>query len=152
MNTLRRQIISRSLHSKMVKLNEVSRNLDSQIQRDQDEFRRKIFHAGNFSEVQKCVKSICRGTQLVFELYLEDTEATTDVEKADLFNSLLQSFFTKSIYQRKIDKKKLVRIEQMHFSKTEIETALQALNNLKAKGPDRIGSLPLKRPATCLSS
>ena len=130
----------------------MSCNLDSQIQKDQDEFRRKIFHAGNFSEIQKCVKNICRGTQLASELYLEDTEATTDVGKTDLFNSLVQSLFTKSVYQRKIDKKKLARTEQMHFSRTEIETALQALNNVKAKGSDRLGSLPLKKPATSLSS
>ena len=99
----------------MEKLNQMSRNLDSQLQRDQDEFERKIFHAENFSEIQKYLKSIRRGTQLPSEIYLEDSKATTDEEKTDLFNTFLQSVFTKSYYQREIDERKLVRIDKIHL-------------------------------------
>ena len=88
----------------MEKLSEMSHNLDSQNQWDQDEFENKIFHAGTFSEIQKYLKSICRGTQLPSEMYLEDKKATTDKEKTDLFINFFQLIFTTSDYQKKIDK------------------------------------------------
>ena len=84
-------------------------------------------------------------------MYLEDRKATTDEEKADLFNTFFLSGFTKSDYQRKIDERKLVRIDIIHFSRKEIETALQALNIGKANGPGGLGNLPLKRLATNIS-
>ena len=70
MNTLRRQIGSKPSRSKMDKLKQMSHHLDSQFQRDQYEFQRKVFQAGNFSEIQKYLKSIRRRTQLPSEQYL----------------------------------------------------------------------------------
>ena len=71
----------------------MSRNLDSQLQGDQDEFERKIFKAGNFSEIPKNLKIIRRGIQLPSEMYLECRKATEDKEKADLFNTFFSLIF-----------------------------------------------------------
>ena len=90
----------------------MSHNLDSQHQRHQHDFERKIFHAGNFSEIHKYLKSIRRGTQLTSEMYLEDRKVTTDEEKSDLFNTFSQSVVEKFDYQTKNDKIKLVRIDK----------------------------------------
>ena len=78
-------------------------------------------------------------------MYLGNREATTDEDNADLFDTLFQSVFTKSDYQKKIDETKLIRTDN------EIDTALQALNIGKAKGQDRLGNLPLKRLANSMS-
>ena len=88
----------------MEKLSEMSHNLDTQNQWDQDEPEKKIFYAGIFSEIQKHLKSICRGTQLPSEMYLEDRKTTTDEEKTHLFINFFQSIFTISDYQKQIDK------------------------------------------------
>ena len=84
-------------------------------------------------------------------MHPEDRKATTDDEKADLFNTFFQTVFTKSDYQRKIDETKLVRIDKIHSSRKEIETALQSLNIGIAKSPDGLGNLPLKRLANSIS-
>ena len=44
-----------------------------------------------------------------------------------------------------------MKIDKMHFTKTEVETALENLPLGKAKGPDGIGNLPIKRTARSLS-
>ena len=53
MNTFWRHSSSKPSHSKTDKLKEISRNLDPELQRDRDEFEKKIFGAKKFSEIQK---------------------------------------------------------------------------------------------------
>ena len=45
----------------------------------------------------------------------------------------------------------MLKIDKLHFTQTEVETALNNLPLGKARGPDGIGNLPLKRTARSLS-
>ena len=44
-----------------------------------------------------------------------------------------------------------MRIDKLHFTQTEVKTALKKLPPGKAKGPDGKGNLSLKRTAQSLS-
>ena len=122
----------------MEKLIEMSRKLDSQLQRDYDYFEKKFSKQESSLRHKYIFKSIRRRAQLPTEVYLEYTNTNTDEEKTDLFNTLFQLIFKKSDCQMTIEERKVVRIDKNHFSRKETKTALKALNIAKAKRPDGI--------------
>ena len=75
---------------------------------------------------------------------------TTDLEKAELFNIFAQSVFTSTDYQSKPELKSPMEIEKMHFTQPEIKTSLENLDVAKAKGPDGVGDLPVKKLSNSL--
>ena len=84
-------------------------------------------------------------------MFLENEIGTTDLEKSELFITFEQSVFTSTDYQSKPELKLPMKIEKMHFTQSEIKSALEKLDVAKAKGPDGLGKLPLKTLSNSLS-
>ena len=125
--------------------------VEVRLNEDQKIFENRIFKNGQFSEIQKYFKGIRKSSQLPSEIYWNDSTAVTNLEKAELFNQFFQSVFTESDYSRAEQNSIPSKIECIDFNLFEIETALQNLTIGKAKGPDGLGNLPLKRLTKCLS-
>ena len=104
---------------------------------------------GKFSDIQKYFRSIKKTTQFPAETFLENEIGTTDLEKAEFFNTFAQSVFTSTDYESKPELKSM-KIEKMHFIQSEIKSALENLDVAKANGPAGLGNLPLKELSNSL--
>ena len=90
-------------------------------------------------------------TTLPSQMYFETTQASNGLAKAQLFNTNVQSVFSKSTYRRNISKRNLQRLHEVHFSEHDIKNVREQLDTTKAKGADGLGNVFLKRMAKVLS-
>ena len=120
------------------------------LETDQLNFGNTVFACEKFSDIQKYFKSIKKTTQFPAEMFLETEIGTTDLEKAELFSIFAQPVFTSTDYQSKPELKSPMKIGKMHFTQSEVKSALENLDVAKAKGPDGLGNLPLKKLSNSL--
>ena len=85
------------------------------------------------------------------ELYFGNCKESSDEGKARLFNEYFQSVFTTNDYNRQVDLTTPSKLTEFHFTADEIEKVLSELSGNKAKGPDGLGNLVLKKLSRPLS-
>ena len=95
--------------------------------------------------MQKYFKSIRKTDTIPGEVYLDDQRATSNIDKANLFNKYFQSVFSHSLYAGENNPSHECKIANFHFTATEIEKILENLDINKAKGPDNLGNILLKK-------
>ena len=97
--------------------------------------------------MQKYFKSIRKTDTIPGEVYLDDQRATSNIDKANLFNKYFQSVFSHSLYVGENNLSHECKIANFHFTATEIEKDLENLNINKAKEPDNLENILLKNLA-----
>ena len=101
--------------------------------------------------MQKYFKSNRKTDTIPGEVYLDDQRATSNVDKANLFNKYFQSVFSHSLYVGENNPSHECKIANLHFTTTEIEKTLEKLDINKAKGPDNLGNILLKKLSCSIS-
>ena len=132
------------------KIEALKRKILAARENDHRNFENTVFAGGEISDIQKSFESIKTATQFPAEMFLENEIVTTDLEKAELSNIFAQSVFTSTDYQNKPELKSPQKIEKLHFTQSEIKYALENLDVGKAKGPDGLRNLPLKKLSNSL--
>ena len=111
-------------------------------------------HNTNSQKLYNYIKNLQKlKTNTTHKLHLDDVYATTDLEKATLFNQYFHSVFTQSILFAFLQQALLQIqscINDVSISESEVYTALSSLNPSKYTGPDGIGPKILKFCGTFL--
>ena len=151
--TLQKALQKRANENRPRKLETQNGKTIPALETAQRNFENTIFASGKFSDIHNYFKSIKETTQFPAEMFLGNETATTDLEKAELFNIFAQSIFTSTDYQSKPELKSPMKNEKLHFTQSEISAAFGNLGVAKAKGPEGLGNLPLKKQSnsTCKS-
>ena len=69
-------------------------HLELNLSQDQRAYEENLFVDGNFSKLQKYLKSIRKTDTIPDEVYLDDQRATSNIDKTNLFNKYFQSVFS----------------------------------------------------------
>ena len=149
--TLLRALARKPSDGNKRKLRNIDISIEQQLINDKTEFEKEVFSSGQFSKVQKYFKSISKATALPSELYFGNCKESSDEGKARLFNEYFQSVFTTNDYNRQVDLTTPSKLTEFHFTADEIEKVLSKLSGNKAKGPDGLGNLVLKKLSRPLS-
>ena len=105
------------------------------------------------SQVFKYIRNTTGQKSIPNTVYLHDTSAENDREKANLFNSYFHSIFTKSSFQSPnatLLPNTNSTICEISITEDEVFQALTSLDPSKAAGPDGIGPKLLKHCALAL--
>ena len=96
----------------------------------------------------KNIFKIIRKTESIpGEVYLDDQRATSNIDKANLFNNYSHSpyVFSHSPYVGENNPSHECEIAKFHITATEIEKILENLDINKAKGRDNLANILLKK-------
>ena len=135
--------------SRLLKLKKLEKQILKQLDIDLDIFEDKIFSSRRFSSIQKYLKCIRKPSVLPATIKFGNEKASSDSEKATLFN-----LFFKSVYNSKEPSQMIYTKSKLNFIKTsrlEIEELSQNLDMNKSTGPDNLGNIILRNCAKTLS-
>ncbi len=109
----------------------------------------KKFAYSNDSKIYKYINSILKCNSLPVCMYLESQVASSDLEKASLFNQFFNSVYSKSDFRNSDSQSKATSssspsLNFIEITKQEVFSALSSLNPSKASGMDSIGPKILK--------
>ena len=149
-NTKNKVVQRKSSKSNQTKLTLLQNLVTEQLNDDPRAYEESVFKNGIFCEIEKNVKSNQKSTQLPSEMYREGKKTITDLQKTELLKKFFQSVFTQERYRKRFDPYAVMKIDQLHFTKTEVKPALKNLPLGKAKGPDGLRNLSLKQTARSL--
>ena len=110
-----------------------------------------LFENGKFGEIHRYLKSITKSRMISSEIFLDQKIANADAQKAEFFNILFQSVFTRNANVRKIERQDNVLLSSINFIIDEIKDALNEPHVNKANGPDMIGNTLLKNLSKSLA-
>ena len=107
----------------------------------------------NISRVYRYISSIARHDTILPTVTLNSRIATSDIEKANLFNTFFHSVFTQSSYN--LPPLEMLpmppsTISDLTISKSDVYDPMTSLNPTKAMGNDGIGPKLLKHCALAL--
>ena len=71
----------------------LEQELERSVTSDQRSFEEDVFKARQFSGIQKYLRKLKQAPPFPYEMYLAEERATSDLEKAELFNKFFQSVF-----------------------------------------------------------
>ena len=151
MDTMRRKCEKNVTECHSDKLKTFEKHLELNLSEDQRAYEENLFVDGNFSKLQKYFKSIRKTDTIPREVYLDDQRATSNIDKANLFNKYFQSVFSHSLYVGENNPSHECKIANLHLTTTEIEKILENLDINKAKGPDNLGNILLKKLSCSIS-
>ena len=86
MDTMRRKCEKNVTESQLDKLKTFEKHLELNLSEDQTAYEENLIVDGNFSKLQKYFKSIRKTGTIPGEVYLYDQRATSNIDKANLFN------------------------------------------------------------------
>ena len=116
------------------------------LQNIQFNYETKLFQNGNFSALQRYLKSISKANGTPSETHLEQNVSKADYEKAELSNKYFHFvFFSQKNYQAQIDDEVEPKLRSHQFSPSKIKTAIIKLDVNKALGSDLISNALLKK-------
>ena len=107
----------------------------------------------NSSAIYSYIRSISNQNVLPSSLYLDDTVAVSDLDKASLFNQYFYSVFTRSTFQLPSFselKMPTSSLSDINFSELDVFRVLRSLDVSKAMGCDGISPKILKHCALAL--
>ena len=133
------------------KMKTFEKHLELNLSEDQRVYEENLFVDNNFSKLQKYFKSIRKTDTIPGEFYLDDQRASSNIDEASLFNKYFQSVFSHSPYVGVNNPFHECKIANFHFTATEIEKILENLDINKAKGPDNLRSILLKKLSCSIS-
>ena len=146
----------------------LEQELERSVTSDQRSFEEDVFKARQFSGIQKYLRKLKQAPPFPYEMYLAEERATSDLEKAELFNKFFQSVFNPkpsnddflvspvhdSVAGDRLQTSELeipITLSKIECSERQIENILLNLQVNKAKGPDGIGNLTLRNLAKTIS-
>ena len=147
-STLKRKIQPKNRNnlSGLINLKKKEALLRKSLTQDQADYEEKLFKGKLFSELQKYLRSIHRGSRFPDLMPFGNNQAYNDYEKIKLFNRFFSSVFTRDYllnknqnqnHENKVHNKLVITEKQ-------IVQILSNLDTSKACGPANIGNLILK--------
>ena len=151
MDPMRRKCEKNVTGCHLDKLKTFEKHLEFNLSEDQRVYEENLFVDGNFSKSQKYFKSIRKTDTIPGEVYLDDQSASSIIAKTNLFNKYFQSVFSHSLYVGENNFSHECKKANFHFTATETEKILENLDINKAKGPDNLGNIFLKKLSCSIS-
>lgn len=155
-HTLRRKYRSRFSPSIKAKLDTSEKHLQDRMIQSKATYENNLvknFAFNNDHQIFKYINSITSRKQLPATIHLGSASASSDSEKAALFNLFFNSTFTSSSNSSSLNGQSTTKstLSTIHISDTDVYEALLALNTTKSKGIDGISPKILSRCASALS-
>lgn len=105
------------------------------------------FAHNNSNKIYSYIRSLSRHSNFPPVMYLDSTPASTDLEKAELFNQFFYSVFSTTTFTLPPISRLPVHsntLDKIDITETDILEALTSLDPSKAQGPDELGPSLLK--------
>ena len=153
-STLKRKIqkLNKNRLSHLLKLKKKESVLRKTLLQDQADYEENIFRGKKFSELQRYLRSIRKGSRFPDRMTYKEHKAHNDKEKSLLFNEFFTNVFTKTDQIPETFSTPNGEHNKINISEKQIEQLLLDLDITKACGPDNIGNLVLKSLPTLSKS
>ena len=158
LHTLRKKVSKKPTSYLRIKLEQQTSALSDKIQSAKSLYESQLVAncAGNCnSKIYDYIRSLSNNSSIPSTVFLNSSSATTDLEKANLFNSFFHSVYnpSQSGTLPLPSSEPIVSypsIANISFTELEVFSALSSLDPAKSMGVDRIGSKILKQCASAL--
>ena len=157
LRSLRKKYKSHHTDSNLTRIKVAEDKLQTSIQQAKANFEANLVHNfayNNDSKIFQHVRNITKSASFPATVFLDDSSATQDIDKATLFNSYFFSVFSRNTYSLpQFDDMPSTNsiIDSISITEEEVYNTLIALDSAKATGIDGISPAVLKNCATALT-
>ena len=151
--TLRRKCNKHNTANNVAKLKSLESLLSAKVSAAKSDYETDLVASINNknSLIYKYIRSITKSSTIPSTVFHDSTSATTDVDKANLFNQFFFSVFKSCSPPCSLDQLSDINtISEITITEHDVYTALVTLDTTKATGPDEIAPIILKSCADVL--
>ena len=130
--------------SHQLKIRQMERKISAAAEKDLEAFEAEVFESRRFSEIQRYLSTIRNKSPIPNTVTYKSQTATSDQDKAELFNNFFASVFGSEHQIESMD-------TYLRLTELSIKSTLSGLVTTKANGQENIGNIVLKRCSESIS-
>lgn len=137
--------------SHQLKVRQMERKISAAAEKDLEAFEAEVFESRRFSEIQRYLSTIRNKSPIPNTVTYKSQTATSDQDKAELFNNFFASVFGSEHQIESMDTYGRGSLNNLRLTELSIKSTLSGLVTSKANGPDNIGYIVLKKCSESIS-
>ena len=156
LRTLRKKYKSRPTEHNLLRIKTAEETLQANIQQAKANFEAKLvsnFAFSNDSKIFQYVRNLTKSASIPSTIFYDNTSASQDLDKANLFNKYFYSVFSRSTYSLPNFEnmpRASVSLDSIYISEEDVYDVLLSLDPHKATGIDGISPAILKHCTSVL--
>ena len=156
LRTLRKKYKSRPTEHNLLRIKTAEETLQASIQQAKANFEAKLvsnFAFSNDSKIFQYVRNLTKSASIPSTIFYDNTSASQDLDKANLFNKYFYSVFSRSTYSLPNFEnmpRASVSLDSIYISEEDVYDVLLSLDPHKATGIDGISPAILKHCTSVL--